>query len=600
MKKIFITILSVFLLFGSCQDRLEEEFKNPMVYSPDLENLAPGLYTNMLTQWKFYIKDYGEWWWQNGGTGIFTYAQIANRYITSRYGWYVDYDDLTYIEPDAGFSWFNDYYVRMRNWGALRDIMLDLEGTEDYNENVIYFKLASVIKDWGALRNVDIYNSIPYFDAFKGTDGVFFVEYDDPIEIYKAVLDELKVIAEELPGIYNAMSPAAKGLLAEQDLAFGGEVSLWVKYINALRLRYGVRLAGIDEAAGKMHIADAISNLPTADMAWDIPHVDAVADLPGGGTWQRGVYERAYAMHVPNLILNRMNFHDPAYEEGIDDPRLPVLALPTKWNDYRGVSYNTDSQEDEYNGGDRYYPYADNIIASSQQNSKSMWSHVTYIYNNQPADMFTLGEIDLLLAEVAMKGYASTGKTAGDHIKDAVIHSTDWWYRMNALSSYASDIIYDPESGDPENPDAPKELWAWQALIHPAKPDAGVIAAYGDKVKSAFDAAGDEDMKMEILMQQKYIHINLLRPYLLWSELKRTRHPKLEPMTFTGKVMKPELERIRYPSSEFQNNNENYQKVIEFDNYSAKSDLIPEGLKNVSMYRDDDITFKSSETPDFN
>lgn len=583
MKKILITIMTAFMLITSCQDRLEEEFRNPMVYSPEVDNLAPGLFSSMLTQWKFYIKDYGEWWWQNGGTGIFTYAQIANRYITSRYGWYIDYDDLSYQEPDAGFSWFNDYYIRMRNWGGLRDLMNELSGAE-YDDNVIYFKLATVIKDWGALRNVDIYNSIPYTGAFKGTEGVFFVEYDDPIEIYKEVLDELKTIADELPTLYSAMSPAAKAIMKEQDLAFKGDISLWVKYVNALRLRYGVKLAGVDDA-GKTHISEAMQNLPTVDLYWDILQVDAVADLPGGGTWQRGMYERAYAMHVPNIILNRMNFHEPAYEEGIDDPRLPVLAYPTKWNDYRGVSYNADSQEAEYNGGDRYYPYADNLVASTQQNAKSMWSHTTYTYNNQPADMFTLGELDLLLAEVALKGYAATGKTAGDHVADAVIHSTNWWYMINSLSSYGTQL---------------NDTMAWKSLIMPVKPSAGIIQGYADKVKAAFNTASSDDMKMEILMQQKYIHINLLRPYLLWSELRRTRHPKLEPMTFTGKVMKPELERIRYPSSEFQNNNENYQKVIQFDNYSSKNDLIPGTLKNVSMYRDGDITFKTSTTPDFN
>ncbi len=585
MKKILITILSAFMLFTSCDDRLEEEFKNPMVYSPDLEQLAPGLYTSMLTQWKFYVKDYGEWWWQNGGTGIFTYAQIANRYITSRYGWYIDYDDLNYMGPDAGFGWFNDYYVRMRNWGALRDLMKDLEGSAEYDDNVIYYHLGTIIKDWAGLRNVDIYNSIPYFGALRGTEGIFFVEYDDPIEIYKAVLDELAEIADALPGVYAAMSPEAKALLAEQDLALKGDVTKWVKYVNALRLRYGVKLAGVDEAAGKAHIAAAITNLPTEDLYWDLVFVNAVADLPGGVTWQRGMYERAYAMHVPNVIMNRMNFHELAYEEGIDDPRLPVLAFPTKYNDYRGVSYNSDAQGPIYNGGDRYYPYADNLVASTEQNARSMWSHTTFTFNDQPADMFTLGEIDLLLAEVAMKGYASTGKSAGDHMKDAVIHSTNWWYMINSLSSYGTSLPADN---------------AWKPLIMPAKPSAGVISGYADKVKAAFNAASSDDMKMEILMQQKYIHINLLRPYLLWSELRRTRHPKLEPMTFNGKVMKPELERIRYPSSEFQNNNENYQKVIEFDNYSSKSDLIPASLKNVSMYRDTDIEFKTSATPDFN
>jgi hypothetical protein len=43
------------------------------------------------------------------------------------------------------------------------------------------------------------------------------------------------------------------------------------------------------------------------------------------------------------------------------------------------------------------------------------------------------------------------------------------------------------------------------------------------------DTAASMDDKMEILMQQKFIHLNLMLPYELWAELRRTGHPKLEP-----------------------------------------------------------------------
>jgi hypothetical protein len=39
---------------------------------------------------------------------------------------------------------------------------------------------------------------------------------------------------------------------------------------------------------------------------------------------------------------------------------------------------------------------------------------------------------------------------------------------------------------------------------------------------------------MEILMQQKYIHLNLHGVYELLAELRRTRHPKLEPISCNG------------------------------------------------------------------
>jgi hypothetical protein len=583
MKKILLIMFAGLLIFNSCQDTLEEEFKNPLVYSPDVENRSPGLFTNALTQWKFYIKDYGEWWWQLE-SGVFQYSGLASRYISYRYSWFEDYDDLVNDLgfQQSGFTWFNDYYTRMKSWGLIRDQLAVMEG-QAYDDNVIYFSLTSIIKDWGALRNVDLYNSIPYKGAFQGTQGVFFVPYDDPKEIYHIVLDDLKKIAEELPGQYAKMSPEAKELLVKQDIALKGDINKWVQYANALRLRHAVMLSGVDADFAKTHIADAIKNLPQTDLTWVIPHVSAASDLPGGGTWQRGLYESAFRAFVPTGIINRMNFHELAYEQDIDDPRLPVFALPTKWNDYRGVTYNIDVQDPLYVAGERYYAYCDNIVSSSTTNARSMWSHVTYAHNDMPADMVTMGEIDLLLSEVALKGLATTPKSAGDHIKDAVIHSTDFWYAMNAISTYGSNVSQ-----------------PWKSLIKPAKPASTVITSYAGKVKDAYEAKTGLEDKMEILMIQKQLHINLLRPWQMWGDLRRTRHPKLEKFTWKGEAMAPMVERYRYPSSEPANNTEFYLKVAAQDNLTTPIFWVPDTKKSETYYRNTDITFKTSELPDFN
>ncbi|MBJ6366910.1 SusD/RagB family nutrient-binding outer membrane lipoprotein [Snuella sedimenti] len=581
MKKIMLLMFSLIVL-SSCQDVLEEEFQNPQQYVPNPDQLASGMFTNALLQYKFYIKDYGEYWWQLSGNGMPSYAQISCRYITPRYSWFIDYDDVTNGNgfSQSGFNWFNDFYLRMRNWGLIQDVINGLSGQE-YDDSVIYFKMLSIMKDWAALRNVDLFNSIPYLNAFKGSQGEFFTEYDDPEAIYKAVLDDLKAIADELPGIYAKMSPEGIATLQTQDIALQGNVDKWVQYANALRLRFAVKLASVDAQFASSHISDAINNLPTEDLAFDLPHIDAAGALPGGGTWQRGLYERPYVTFIPNIIMNRMNFHELEYEEAIDDPRLPVIALPTKYNDYRGVSLDADGQNQGYVDGDRYYPWADNLESSSENNARSMYSHVTLTHNNVPADMFTLAEIDLLLAEVAAKGLANTGKTAGGHIEDAVMHSTDYWYMLNGLGQYRQDYTTEP----------------WASLIRPSKPSQAIISSYAEKVKNAFDAVSSADDQMEIIMQQKYIHMNLLRPIELWSELRRTRHPKLEPMTFQGKVMKPQPERLMYPSSELQNNSEAFLKVIDQNNWTSPIFWRTDAS---SYYRDDYVTFKTGMLPDFN
>jgi hypothetical protein len=88
---------------------------------------------------------------------------------------------------------------------------------------------------------------------------------------------------------------------------------------------------------------------------------------------------------IPNILMKRINRNSTRYEPGIDDPRLPVIAMPTQYSnysanpavrfvDYRGVSMNADAQKPVYNGGERYYtggPLGD-ILRNLKENSRSM------------------------------------------------------------------------------------------------------------------------------------------------------------------------------------------------------------------------------------
>ena len=53
-----------------------------------------------------------------------------------------------------------------------------------------------------------------------------------------------------------------------------------------------------------------------------------------------------------------------------------------------------------------------------------MYNPATYYYANFPVYMFSLAETELLLAEVAARNYASTGKTAGEHISDCLLYTS--------------------------------------------------------------------------------------------------------------------------------------------------------------------------------
>jgi hypothetical protein len=205
--------------------------------------------------------------------------------------------------------------------------------------------------------------------------------------------------------------------------------------------------------------------------------------------------------------------------------------------------------------------------------------------------MMSLAEIDLLLAEVALKNLGTTAKSASQYIKDAIIHSTDFWYARNEESRMASSFRNKASSGNyftgPLTFSTNRFGEDSALYMHPVKPSLAIVSQYADSIVNRFNTAGGLENQMELLMQQKYIHLNIIAPYELWTELRRTRHPYLEPMTLSGKVMKPFPERLRYPLSASQTNAENYLTVQKQDNFSTPIFWVPDSKKNVLPYWND-------------
>ena len=605
---IFKYFLLFFLVgsFVSCKKQLADQFHNPEVYSKT-ENLFGGIFLAMLTEHKVFVQDYGEFYWQlNSGTEVPGYAQLAQRYITDRYSWFLNFDDLTGVNGFGGLTnnlWnnrLNDFYTRARYWAVLNDELSKVP-PEGLTDNKIYYTLATVIKDYEALINVDFYNSIPYSEAFKGAEKVFYPKFDDPKAIYVSVMNDLRQVMQELPQTYGAMSELGKQLLSKYDVAFTGDVNKWLQFINALRLKYAVRISGVDQQLAKTELQDILAKpFPTQDLLQPI-FADVAPE--SNGFWIRGLGENSFASFIPNIMMKRMNRNLAMYEPGIDDPRLPVIAMPTKYLDgaysptvnkrkYIGASYNADAQKADYVAGERYTTTPNSFILSLQQNAKSQYHLTTYTHNSKfPAYMMSLAEVDLLLAEVALKNLATTPKSAGAYIKDAIIHSTDFWYARNEESRMAASFRNKALSGNyftgPQT-FATNRFGEDSALyMHPAKPSAAIVSQYADSIVTRFNGAGGLENQMEILMQQKYIHLNIMAPFELWTELRRTRHPYLEPMTFTGKVMKPFPERLRYPLSASQTNPDNYLTVQSQDNFTTPIFWVPASLKGVIPYWND-------------
>ena len=608
MKKLLIYILIIPLLLGSCSNELDKDWLDPQVYQPEPEEVVSGLFTHM-EKTRFWMKDYGEWYWFLSGwymsfVGVSQLAEFLP-YSESYINLWADYHfgDLDYFMDNANgntYNKFSRFYTDLTNFSLIRDEVSTLDGAE-LDDNILYLKLATVLKDVVALQTVDLFNSIPYFDAFKGTQGVFFAPYDDPMEIYKSVIEEYQTIAAELPATYEKMSPVAKNTFKTQDIFFKGDINKWVQYINAETLKSCVRISGVAADYVQPYLTEAIKDLPEEDFTFSSPQVNENRiGNSSGGIFQRGLYEQFYALTVPDVIMTRMNHGSDNYDVEIDDPRLPVLTMgftddgtaedveyygvSGNWerNKYLRVGLEVDQALPIDSAKRNVYPQIDaqyNVITPNrsmdimvQACPWTFYNPVTYVLSESPLYIFSLAETDLLLAEVSLKGYTSTGKSAGEHMNDAVRHSVDFWYMMNGVTNYAGDMN-----------DVTK------AILTPQKPDASIIENYATTIQSQFEAAGGIEDKMEILMQQKYIHLNIWEAFECFAELRRTRHPKLEPITCSGSSLDlvnatMMLERFELPPSERANNYDFYSAVMDDDDWGTPIFWVPQDKISEEYY----------------
>lgn len=609
MKKIvFIVTIAFLIIASSCSDELDRYWEDPGKYKPQPEQVVSGLFTHM-QKTRFWLEGYGEWYWLLS-YGTFEISQVTalvpysegfiNHFADDDYG-----ELERYVSSANGNTYgrFSNFYTDLTNYGLIRDEIKDVEKLGNpTKEIIIYLRLATILKDVVALQTVDLFNSIPYFDAFKGSETVFFPQYDDPLEIYKSVIAEYKAIADELPALYEAMSAGAKKIFEKQDLFFKGDINKWVKYINSQNLKACVRISGVAEDFVKPYLSEIIKNLPSEDYTFSSPYLNEcrISTSGNGGIIQRGRYENYYQMAIPDVILTRMNRGGDEYDIQEDDPRLPVIGIgftpdgTTDRVEYFGVSMDCERQRylritlplgagkrvnatNPLDGTDGV-PHSNVVYPNKPMDvmvQSCMWTYynpITYVLSEMPLRIVSRAETDLFLAEVALKRLASTGKTAGNHISDAVKHSTDFWYMMNHAPHYAGEMSE-----------------ATKAILIPDKPSDAIIDSYAGKIQVEFEAASGEEDKMEILMQQKYIHLNLSGAHELFAELRRTRHPKLEPITCitSGKTLTNQtmmLERFTLPPSERANNFEQYSKVMEDDKWGTPVFWVPQSKRSETYF----------------
>lgn len=370
MKRIYLILLVLIGITTSCTKNFEQ-------FNTDTKraSVVPGGFLFANAQKAYADQE------SNTGVNVNEFMQWSQYWTATTYTDETNYD---IVNRTVAGTVFRIYY---------RDILRDLKEAKDLiaaepaiGETALAnqknrIAIADMMQVLVYSQLVNIYGDVPYTEALDITN--IYPKYDDGLTMYKDMLSRLTADVADLD--------EAAGSFGSDDLYMGGDVAMWKKFGNTLKVRLGITLADVDDAAAK-----------------------AAVEAAYAGTFAAGencqlVYEGG---------ANSNFFYLDLVNSGRDDfvGANTLIDMLTSLGDPRIGKY-FDNNVEPYLGG----PYG-------ESNPFPAYSHVApaIIDATFPAVIADYTEVEFYLAEAAARGY-SVGGTAEEYYNAGITSSILRW-----------------------------------------------------------------------------------------------------------------------------------------------------------------------------
>lgn len=362
MKKLIATILLTTVLISCAVDEnLNIDQKNPKVVSGD------GLFTNGTRDLFDYINS------ASVNTNVFRlYAQY---WAQTTYPDESQFNQTTRNLPDNAFR---DLY---------RDVLADLkEAKTIFNKenNSTKSAVTEVIMIYTYATLVDIFGNVPYTEALDTNN--LFPKFDDDREIYLDLLNRLNKAINTL---------GDKNISKLMDPVYEGDVTLWKKAANSLKLRLALRFDSSDPASStiKTYIEEAAKSVITSNTEnFGINYYGTAPNT--NPLWVDLVQSGRDDFVGSDTMIDLMN--------ALKDPRLKYYFSTVKGK-YVGGKYG-------------------------KANSSSLFSGLSDVLKKPSLKGcgISYSEVEFLLTEAVERGF-NVGGTAQEHYEKAVTASIEQW-----------------------------------------------------------------------------------------------------------------------------------------------------------------------------
>jgi hypothetical protein len=487
-----LSVVFLSLTFVACTSNFEDTNTNPYgVTDDDLaqDNLIVGGYFTQLQQYIYTIFSDLQVEQNLVGDAFAQYTVTPSPYMSNR-------NNLTYK-----FVWYSKRWDN--NYSYVMPVVLNFKLLGFDQEYPNFYAWAAILKILSMHRVTDDYGPIIYSDY--GTSSTT-INYDSQKTVYYSFFDELDSAVTTL-GSYSTQSTS---VFKKFDLAYGGNVSKWIKAANSLRLRLAMRISKVDPEKAQIEAEKAV------DQSYGL--IESNSD---------------------NLMIALNSYVHPLWtiSNGWNECRMCATmgSILGGYNDPRLSVYFTPATDSLVAG--KYTGIRQGIEISSKSTYVNFSSIGSMYETTKFVQIMTASEVAFLRAEGALRGW-NMGGTAGEFYNQGIAFSLAQYSLSNNYNSYINDSTSTfSDYTDPKN--------------------SANNFTKSSSITIKWDENAVSEEKLERIITQKWIAL-FPDGQEAWSEFRRTGYPKLLPVVVNysgGTISSTEfVRRVPYPDDEYLTN----------------------------------------------
>lgn len=306
-----------------------------------------------------------------------------------------------------GAVWEN-YYYTLGNVRVIEDRIAKSANPAAMNNVSAMLKTIMAYKSFKA---TNYFGAMPYKEAGyaalaadKGV-GVYKAKYNSQQEIYTDILTNLKWAVD------NLKADASQVSLGNYETLFKGDVSMWVKFANSLRLYIATTIYSKDQTLATPHITEALSKplLSDTDNVGIWP-----AQLGLSLQWREWSFSANNYLRMGSTMWNLMSANNSKDGSGIFDLRARIFYEPNNAGEWAAYPQNPISGVTPTEGGTPYD--IKRYAAWTDKGASNIYSPVNLYFMQDlttiPELILTAAQVRFIKAEIYNRGIGVTANAA--------------------------------------------------------------------------------------------------------------------------------------------------------------------------------------------